>query len=86
VCRMHSMTALPNELLLRVLARAMMDDDGEKRWRAGRAVSRRWRALHDAACTRLRLRDGVTDAGMHAQCALLPALKTLNLRGVGLRA
>jgi len=50
----HNMTVgsavLPNELLLRVLARAMMVDDGEKRWRAGRGVSRRWRALHVRGC------------------------------------
>ena len=68
--------------------------DGEKRWRgAVRGVSRRWRALHDGACTWLDLRrNGVTDEGMHALCGRLPALKTLNLYGVtsltadGLRA
>jgi len=85
--------ALPDELLLRVLARAMMDDDGLKRWSGAVRLSRRWRALHDVACTRLDLQhSGVTDAGFHALCGRLPALKTLILSWVtslsanGLRA
>ena len=74
---------LLDELLLRVLGRAMLDDDGLKRWcGAVRGVSRRRRALHDAACTRLELRSGVTDAGFHALCGRLPALKTLDLSWV----
>jgi len=83
---------LPDELLRRALELVMLWD-GEKRWRgAVRGVSRRWRALHDGACTRLRLRNGVTDEGMHALCGRLPGLKTLILSGVtsltadGLRA
>jgi len=66
----HSMT-LPDELLLRVLEHAMVGR------RAG--VSRRWRALHDGACTRLHLRNGMTDDGMHALCARLPAHTRLGL-------
>ena len=92
----HRMTGgsatLPDELLLRVLEHVMLGRD-RKEWRgAVRGVSRRWRALHDGACTRLRLRNGVTDEGMHALCGRLPALKTLILDGVtsltadGLRA
>jgi hypothetical protein len=80
----HSMTGgsatLPDELLLRVLEH-LMRWDGEKQWRGGvRGVSRTWRALHDGACTRLHLRNGVTDEGMRALCGRLPALKTLRLR------
>jgi hypothetical protein len=80
----HSMTGgsatLPDELLLRVLEHVMLGRDGKMRWRGGvRRVSRTWRALHDGACTRLDLRNGVTDEGMHALCGRLPALKTLNL-------
>jgi hypothetical protein len=82
----HSMTGgsatLPDELLLRVLEHVMLCS-GEKRWRgAVRRVSRTWRALHDGACTRLRLCNGVTDEVMHALCGRLPALKTLHLYGV----
>ena len=57
-----------------------------------RGVSRRWRALHDGAYTRLTVANGVTDAGMHALCGRLPALTFLYLREVksltaeGLRA
>ena len=44
---------LPDELLRRALELVMLRG-GEKRWRgAVRWVSRRWRALHDGACTRL---------------------------------
>jgi len=88
----HSMTALPDELLLRVLEHAMWQY-GLKWWRGAlRGVSRRWRALHDGACTKLTLRNGVTDEGMHGLCARLPALTHLDLHGVtslteeGLRA
>jgi Leucine-rich repeat (LRR) protein len=82
----HSMTGgsatLPDELLLRVLEHVMLRY-GEKQWRGGvRRVSRTWRALHDGACTKLRLRNGVTDEGMHALCGRLPALETLFLYGV----
>ena len=74
---------LPDELLLRVLEHVMLGRDGKKEWRgAVRGVSRTWRALHDGACTRLHLRNGVTDEGMHALCGRLPALKTLNLNRV----
>jgi Leucine-rich repeat (LRR) protein len=82
----HSMAGgsatLPDELLLRVLEHVMLWG-GEKWWRGGvRRVSRTWRALHDGACTWLHLRNGMTDEGMHALCGRLPALKTLDLRGV----
>jgi len=70
---------LPDELLLRALELVMLRY-GEKRWSgAVRGVSRGWRALHDGACTWLRLRNGVTDEGMHALCGRLPALKILTL-------
>ena len=93
----HNMTSgsamLPDELLLRVLELAMLRRDGLKQWSgAVRGVSRGWRALHDGVCTVLRLRNGVTDEGMHALCGRLPALKTLILSGItsltagGLRA
>jgi len=39
-------------------------------WRCAGGVSRRWRAVHDAACQRLRLRNGVTDEGMWVLHAL----------------
>jgi hypothetical protein len=83
----HSMpggsATLPDELLLRVLEHVMLRWDGKKGWRDGvRGVSRTWRALHDGACTWLRLRNGVTDEGMHALCGRLPALETLILSGV----
>ena len=92
----HNMTGgsatLPDGLLLRALELVMLWD-GQKEWRgAVRGVSRRWRALHDSACTWLRLHNGVTDEGMHALCGRLPALKTLILATVtsltadGLRA
>jgi hypothetical protein len=73
---------LPDELLLRVLEHVMLGRYG-KEWRgAVRGVSRTWRALHDGACTRLGMRNGVTDEVMHALCGRLPALKTLILGGV----
>jgi hypothetical protein len=74
---------LPEELLLRVLGQAMLEY-GEKRWSAAvRGVSRRWRALHDGACQSLRVLDGVTDEGMYALCARLPALTFLELDNQG---
>ena len=84
---------LPEELLLQVLGHVMMRWSGLK-WghRAVRGVSRRWRAVHDGACTLLRVRNGVTDEVMHALCGRLPALAHLDLGGVksltaaGLRA
>jgi len=84
---------LPDELLLRVLGHVMLGWGGHKRWRgAVRGVSRRWRALHDGACTWLYARKGITDEVMHALCGRLPALTHLDLFGVksltaaGLRA
>jgi hypothetical protein len=83
----HSMTGgsatLPDELLLRVLEHVMLGRDGAKQWLGGvRGVSRTWRALHDGACTSLRMRNGVSDEGIHALCGRLPTLKTLWLDGV----
>ena len=84
---------LPDELLLRVLKHVMVGWDGRKRWcGALRGVSRRWRALHDGACTCLSVRNGVTDEVMHSLSERLPALTRLYLDGVksltaeGLRA
>jgi len=84
---------LPDDLLLRVLKHVMLGRDGRKSWSGDvRGFNRRWRAIHDAACTELDVRDGVTDEGMHALCGRLPALTCLNLGGVksltadGLRA
>ena len=85
---------LPDELLLRVLEHVMMDpEDGELEWcGAVRGVSPRWRAIHDAACTWLRVLNGVTKEGMHMLCGRLPTLSLLSLREVtsltedGLRA
>jgi hypothetical protein len=84
---------LPEELLRRVLEHVMLWR-WKRRWCGGvvRGVSRRWRAVHDAACRRLCVHDGITDEGMHALCGRLPALTHLNLDGVtsltedGLRA
>ena len=70
---------LPEELLLRALPHVMLRG-GLKRWcGAVRRVSRRWRAVHDTTCTRLRVRDGVTDEMMHALCGRLPKLVFMNL-------
>jgi len=84
---------LPDDLLLRVLGHVMLGRPGPESWSgAARGVNRKWRALHDAACTWLRVRDGVTDEVMHALCGRLPALTSLDLDGVksltadGLRA
>jgi len=58
----HSLTALLDEPLLRILELAMGRRGGQKEWRGSvRGVSRRWRALHDGACTRLDVRNGVPD-------------------------
>ena len=71
---------LPDDLLLRVLEHAMLSRDGLKCWRGVlRGSTRRWRAVHDGACTRLKLRDGVTDEVMHALCRRLPGLTWLSL-------
>jgi hypothetical protein len=73
---------LPDELLLRVLGHAMRQY-GLKSWLGTvRGASRRWRALHDEGCTKLRVRDGVTDDTLHALCARLPSLTCLSLYGV----
>jgi len=84
---------LLDELLLRVLDHVIPWLQGRKIWcGAVRGVSRQWRALHDAACTWLRVLNSVTDEGMHAMCGRLPALTWLKLAGVksltedGLRA
>ena len=84
---------LPEELLRQVLGHVMLAWRGVKEWRGSlRGVSRRWRAVHDGACQRLRVRDGMTDEVMHALCGRLPALTFLNLHEVrsltedGLRA
>jgi len=88
----HSMSALPGELLLRVLQLVMLQY-GKWCWcGAVRGVSRMWRALHDRTCEDLCLRNGVTDEVMHALCVRLRALQTLGLPEVtsltadGLRA
>ena len=84
---------LPDEILMQVLGHVMLRWDGRKSWcGALRGVSRQWRAVHDAGCQWLRLRDGVTDEVMHALCGRLPALTHLQLFAVksltadGLRA
>jgi Leucine-rich repeat (LRR) protein len=79
---------LPEELMLKVL--------DELRWwldsRAGRGTCRRWRAMHDASCKRLQVRDGVPEEVICSLCGRLPALTRLYLGGVksltteGLRA
>jgi hypothetical protein len=83
---------LPDELLLRVLERGMRQN-GKKRWCGHlREVCRRWRAMHDASCQQLQVRNGITDEVMHALWGRLPALECLILREVcsltedGLRA
>ena len=45
-------------------------------WRCA-GVSRRWRAVHDAACTKLWVYDGVTDEAMHVLGGRLPVLGCL---------
>jgi hypothetical protein len=81
--RLSPCERLPDDLLLRVLEHVMLRLDGLKSWSgAVRGVNRRWRAVHDAACTRLCMRDGVTDDTMHVLCGRLPALTWLSLSGV----
>jgi hypothetical protein len=60
---------LPEELLLKVLEiqRWTRRDSGAVR------VCWRWRAIHDASCKTLWVRDGVSDEVMHALCGRLPA-------------
>ena len=89
---LSSCERLPDEILMQVLEHVMLWN-GLKKWcGAVRRVSRRWRALHDAACQWLRLLDGVIDEIMHALCGRLPALTWLNLFNIksltadGLRA
>ena len=89
---------LPEKLLRQVLEHVMvrygeMGWYGEKGWCSPlRGVSRRWRAVHDGVCQRLRMDDGVTDEVMHMLCGRLPALTFMSLRWVesltedGLRA
>jgi hypothetical protein len=71
---------LPDELLLPVLEHVMRWGDLKEWCGAVRGVSRQWRAVHDGACTSLDVLDGVTDEGMHALCARLPALTHLRLQ------
>ena len=72
---------LPDDLLLRVLGHVMLRRWGPESWSgAARGLNRKWRALHDGACTRLRVRSGVTNEVMHALCARLPALTWLGSR------
>ena len=53
---------LPDDLLLRVLGHVMLGRGEPKSWRgAARGVHRKWGALHDGVCARLRVRNGVTD-------------------------
>jgi hypothetical protein len=70
---------LPEELILKVLdeLRCKRRDSG-----AVRGTCRKLRAIHDASRKTLVVRDGVTDAVMHALCGRLPALTTLQLRWV----
>ena len=48
---------LPEELMLKVLDREWTPRDSG----AVRGTCRRWRAMHDASCKRLRVRDGVPE-------------------------
>jgi hypothetical protein len=67
---------LPEELVLRVL-----EILGWARRETGavRGSCRRWRAIHDASCKTLRVRDGVTDEVMHSLCGRMPELTTIDL-------
>ena len=70
---------LPDEVLLPLLELVMLRY-GQKRWcGALRGVRRQWRAVHDGTCTRLQLRNGVTDEVMHTLCERLPALTDLSM-------
>jgi hypothetical protein len=79
---------LPEELMLKVLDREWTPRDSG----AVRGTCRRWRAMHDADCKTLRVRDGVPEAVICSLCGRLPALTILRLWGVksltteGLRA
>jgi hypothetical protein len=70
---------LPEELKLKVL-------DREWTWRdsgAVRGTCRRWRAMHDASCKTLLVREGVPEEEVICSlCGRLPALTSLNLGGV----
>ena len=68
---------LPEELLLKVL-----DELGWCDSRAVRATCRRWRAIHDAGCKTLAVRNGVTEEVICMLCGRLPALTSLTLAGV----
>jgi Leucine-rich repeat (LRR) protein len=80
---------LPEELKLKVLDREWTRRDSA----AVRGTCRRWRAMHDASCKTLRVRDGVPDEEVICSlCGRLPALTSLDLERVksltteGLRA
>ena len=70
---------LPDDLLMRVLEHVMRWGVSKEWCGAVRGVSRRWRALHDSACQRLVVRDGLTDEGMFMLFGRLPALTFLDL-------
>jgi hypothetical protein len=80
---------LPKPLMMKVLDELK---HAQRHVGSVRAVCRRWRDVHDGGCTRLCVRDGVTDQTMRALCVRLPALTTLSLYKVnsltenGLRA
>jgi hypothetical protein len=79
---------LPEELMLKVLDREWTRRDSG----AVRGTCRRWRAMHDASCKTLSVRDGVPEEVICSLCGRLPALTTLYLYDVqsltteGLRA
>jgi hypothetical protein len=80
---------LPEELKLKVLDREWTRRDSG----AVRGTCRRWRAMHDASCKTLRVRDGVPEEEVICSlCGRLPALTSLYLMYVqsltteGLRA
>jgi hypothetical protein len=66
---------LPEELMLKVLDREWTPRDSG----AVRGTCRRWRAMHDADCKTLVVRNGVMDEVFHALCGRLPALTSLDL-------
>ena len=55
---------LPEELMLKVLDREWTRRDSG----AVRGTCRRWRAMHDADCKTLVVRNGVMDEVFHALC------------------
>ena len=74
---------LPKDLLRRVLQRVMRWGK-QKNWcHALRGVNRKWRALHDVTCTKLRLRNGITctrvTGAVLRELRGLTALSKLNL-------